>query len=425
MLRTLPRRLMPDQRGSMLPMMAVVLMVATAGGAIAVDLTRAYAFRDQLQLTADAAALAAAVNLPNVDAARRSAYLYAAKNMPDVRNIIGPDDIEFGSWDPDTRTIQTGTDTPSVLKVTVRLADVDGNALSTLFAGIFGNAMMDIAASAVAGKRSAMCIMALDPTGQAALALDVLAKIEALNCTAQVNSRDDRAFQILPGSTFMASGLCVTGNAFVGPLTSVAPEPTTGCLPQPDPLADLTPPEVGACSYRASRFDSYSGILQPGVYCGGLTIAGNSDVVLAAGIYVIKDGPLSTLDTSKVGGEEIMFFLTGSDAVIRFEDKSSLTLTAPTAGDMAGILVFQDRNYSGNHVWDSDAPTELYGTIYLPEGRLLSQSSNSITPISSCNVLIAKSLRFRFRSGVSIDLGQTRCQDYLPAAVLGAVALLG
>jgi len=416
---------MPDQQGSMLPMMAVVLMLATAGGAIAVDLTRAYAFRDQLQLTADAAALAAAVNLPNIDTARKSAQLYAAKNMPGVQNLIGPNDIEFGYWDPDSRTIRKAEDAPNALKVTVRLAAANGNALGTLFAGMFGASMMDIAASAVAGKRSAMCIMALDPDANATLGLDVLANIEALNCTVQVNSRHDRAFQVLPGSRFMASGLCVTGDAFVGPFTSVAPEPTVGCLPQPDPLVDLAPPEIGACDYNGRNFIDHSGVLQPGVYCGGLQIAGDSDIVLAAGTYVIKDGPLSILDTSRVKGEAITFFLTGKKAVIRFEDMSTLTLTAPTTGEMAGILVFQDRNYSGDHVWDSDAPTELHGTIYLPEGNLLSQSSNSITPINSCNVLIAKSLRFKFRSGVSIDLGQSQCRDYLPAAVLGTVALLG
>ena len=341
----LPHRLIPDQRGSMLPMMAVILMVAAAGGAVAVDLTRAYAFRDQLQLTADAAALAAAVNLPNIDAARKSAYLYAAKNMPDIENIIRPDDIEFGYWDPATQTIRTGTDTPNTLKVTVRLANADNNALSTLFAGIFGSSTMDIAASAVAGKRSAMCIMALDPDQQAALGLDVLAKIEALNCTVQVNSRNDQAFQVLPGSQFMASGLCVTGDTFIGPFTRVAPEPTVGCPPQPDPLAGLAPPEIGACDYNENKFDNHSGILQPGVYCGGLTIAGKSDIVLAAGTYVIKDGPLSILDTARVGGEDITFFLTGRNAVIQFEDMSTLTLTAPTSGDMAGILVFQDRGH--------------------------------------------------------------------------------
>ncbi len=254
--------------------------------------------------------------------------------------------------------------------------------------------------------------------------MDIAAEIEALNCTVQVNSRHKYAFRIWLGSKFFASGLCVTGGAYLSGWATVSPEPSLGCPPQPDPLAGLKAPEVGGCDHHDSVFSSQSSTLQPGVYCGGLTVKGASNLELAAGTYVIKDGPLAIHDTSKVSGDGVTFFLTGDDALIRFDDDSSLTLTAPTDGDMAGILVFQDRDYGGHHLWDSKAPTELYGTIYLPEGQLLSQSSNAITPVNSCNVLIAKRLHFKFRSGVSIDLGRTECQNYLPAAVLGAVALL-
>ena len=413
-----------DQRGTMLPIFAMMLTVATAGGALAVDIARAYAFRDQLQLTAEAAVLAAAVNLPDVEAARKSAFLYASKNMPGFGDVVSVDDIEFGHWDPKSRTLEADKEAPSALRVTARLAEENGNAIGTVFAGVFGTDQLDVAASAVAGKRSAMCILALEAEEADGLGMDISAEIEALNCTVQVNSRHQYAFRIWLGSKFLANGLCVVGGAYVSGWASISPEPTLGCPPQPDPLAALPAPNVGACDHHDSVFDTHSGTLNPGVYCGGLTVKGNSDLALAAGIYVIKDGPLAILDTSKISGDGITFFLTGDDGLIRLDDDSSLTLTAPTSGDMTGILVFQDRDYGGHHVWDSKAPTELYGTIYLPEGQLLSQSSNAITPVSSCNVLIAKRLHFKYKSGVSIDLGRTECQKYLPSAVLGTVALL-
>ena len=418
------RKFASNQQGSMLPIMAAILLITTAGGAIAVDVARAYAFKDQLQLTADAAALAAAVNLPDVDAAREAAYHYAAINMPGFGDVVSAEDLEFGHWDSEGRAINADGQGPSAIKVTARLSKTNGNAVSTVFAAIFGSEMMDIAASAVAGKRSAMCILALEQDEADGLGMDIAADIEALNCTVQVNSRHRYAFRIWLGSKFLASGLCVTGGAYLSGWASISPDPTLGCPPQPDPLADLEPPAVGGCDHHDSIFDAHHGNLQPGVYCGGLSVKGDSNLTLASGVYVIKDGPLSILDSSKVSGDGVTFFLTGDDALIRFDDNSSLTLTAPTSGSMTGILVFQDRNYSGKHVWDSKAPTELHGTIYLPEGQLLSQSSNAITPIASCNVLIAKRLHFKFRSGVSIDLGQTECKKYLPAAVLGTVALL-
>ena len=59
---------------------------------------------------------------------------------------------------------------------------------------------MDIRASADADKCSAMCILTLDPEEREALALDFLAKIEALECTVQISSRNHWNFRILAES---------------------------------------------------------------------------------------------------------------------------------------------------------------------------------------------------------------------------------
>lgn len=408
----------------MLPIMAVMVLAAVSGAALAVDLARAHALRQQLQLTADAAALAAAINLPDVDAAREAAKRYAQRNMPDHADVITADGIEFGHWNPDTRQIKLDQNTPSAVRVTPALTAQKGNAVSTLFAGVLGSDNLDIVASAVAGKRSAMCILALESDAGDALGLDFRAKIEALNCTVQVNSRHKWAYRMLAGSNFLASGLCVTGGAYVSFLSRLSPEATTGCPPQPDPLADLEAPDIGGCTFSNTFLRGHHGTIHPGTYCGGLVIDGSSKVELAAGTYVIKDGPLAIGGDSEVIGDGVTFYLTGETTRIHFQDNSQLTLTAPSDGALAGILVFQDRNFGGDHIWDGDAPTTLHGTIYLPEGRLISQSSNAITPVNSCNVLIAKSLRFKFKSAVSIDLTQKHCRQYLPAAVLGTVALL-
>lgn len=408
----------------MLPVMAVMAILAVSGAALAVDVARAHAFRNQLQLTADAAALAAAINLPNMEAAREAARRYAARNMPDHPLVMTADAIEFGHWNPDTHAIERDTIAPTAVRVTPSLTADKGNALSTLFAGVLGSDMLNLSASAVAGKRSPTCILALEPQEADTLGMDFLSKIEALNCTVHINSRHRWAFRMLAGSNFLASGLCVTGGAYASMLGRISPEPTTGCPPQLDPLADLLPPDASTCDFDNTTLHAHHGTLQPGVYCGGLLIAGASKVELAAGVYVIKDGPLMIGDSSEMKGEGVSFYLTGEQALIRFHDQSLLELIAPTDGDLAGILVFQDRNFGGTHIWDSDAPTTLYGTIYLPNGHLMSQSSNAITPVNSCNVLIAKRLRFMFKSAVSIDLGQKHCQSFLPSAVLGTVALL-
>ena len=136
------------------------------------------------------------------------------------------------------------------------------------------------------------------------------------------------------------------------------------------------------------------------------------------------DSSVTLAGFSEISGDEAAFFLTGDDALMRFNEMSALTLRAPTRGDLEGILVFQDREYVGHHIWESKAPKELCGTICLPNGHLLSQSSNAIAPVVSCSVLIAKSIRFAFKSGVSIDLGRDECKEDLRSAIMGTVALL-
>ena len=122
----------------MLPVMGLVVMAAVAGGAFAVDLARAHAMRHQQQLTADAAAMAAAINLPDMEAARKAAYRRAQRTMPDHPSIIAAASIDFGHWNPETRALRPDDEAPSTVRVTPSLTAEKGNALGTSFAGLLG-----------------------------------------------------------------------------------------------------------------------------------------------------------------------------------------------------------------------------------------------------------------------------------------------
>jgi hypothetical protein len=76
------------------------------------------------------------------------------------------------------------------------------------------------------------------------------------------------------------------------------------------------------------------------------------------------------------------------------------------------------------HQWQSSSPSELQGTLYLARGDLVSAGANSMTPLNSCNAIIANTIEFDADSGVSIDLSGADCWSSLPTAVLGTVALL-
>ena len=222
-------------------------------------------------------------------------------------------------------------------------------------------------------------------------------------------------------SSLEASSICVGGTADG---SRISPDPSEFCPGQTDPLASLEAPLYGGCNHHDASYHNASATLNEGVYCGGLAIDGKSDITLNPGTYIIKDGPFSLKGSAKVSGVDVTIFLTGEDAVVNLKAKTELDLAAPAAGDLAGVLFFQDRNFGGTHDWKGKAATRLQGVIYFPEGTLESKNSNSITPENSCTVLIAKTLEFQSNSGARIDVSNSDCRGGLPGPYRQGIVLL-
>ena len=75
---------------------------------------------------------------------------------------------------------------------------------------------------------------------------------------------------------------------------------------------------------------------------------------------------------STISGTDVTLFFTGSGATMAIQNKSNVSLTAPSMGATAGMLIWEDRAspVGQAHNFESrNAPTML-GTIYLPQGYL-------------------------------------------------------
>ena len=227
-----------SERGSVAPILAMVMLVATAGAAVAVDMARAYALKSDLQAAADAAALAAAVMLPDTAAARKAAARAVSKNLPDHQDLLRPSDFEFGIWDAASNSVVTNEGAHSAVKVTVQRNSGRGTGVNTLFAGVLGNESMDVAASAAAGKRGVSCLIALDPKGKG-LELNGNANLKLIECGAQINASGKDALKVSSKSTLLADGVCVSGSAKIDGGADISPEPSEYCPPHPDPLAGM------------------------------------------------------------------------------------------------------------------------------------------------------------------------------------------
>ena len=114
----------------------------------------------------------------------------------------------------------------------------------------------------------------------------------------------------------------------------IDPPAEDNCSPKADPLAGLQAPASasGPCM-PDNEFVDYTSPLDPGVYCGGLKIDGNSDLVLNPGVYTIKNGQLFIGSNSRVTGTGVAFYLTGdSSTLIFFDSNAVIDLKAPQRG---------------------------------------------------------------------------------------------
>jgi hypothetical protein len=144
--------------GTIMGLLWFALMVGICG--LAVDSTNGFRARTMLQATADAAALAAAIDLPDPDVATATAVTYATDNMGTEVNgsVLDPAEVFVGLWDPDNYTLDTGAALPDSVYVTVRQTEENSNPVPVNFLRIIGLMNWNVSAQAVAQKFIPECL---------------------------------------------------------------------------------------------------------------------------------------------------------------------------------------------------------------------------------------------------------------------------
>ncbi|MEM8868949.1 MAG: pilus assembly protein TadG-related protein [Pseudomonadota bacterium] len=130
-------------------------------GGLCVDASNAWRLRAQLQVTADAAALAAATQGIDENAGRPLALSTALRNMPQGAHgdVLNPVDVVYGVWESATDSFVPDADPtdsidPDAIQVTVRRATENNNEAGTFLLDIVGVDHWDIKAISIAAMRS-------------------------------------------------------------------------------------------------------------------------------------------------------------------------------------------------------------------------------------------------------------------------------
>jgi hypothetical protein len=143
--------------------------------------------------------------------------------------------------------------------------------------------------------------------------------------------------------------------------------------------------------------------LNPGVYCGGLSIQ-SADVELAPGLYVIQDGPLSLQGNATLTGKNVSILLSGVGAVLDLQGSPTLELTAMTTGVLAGVAIASDTPASPvlTSRLQGSPDLKVTGSIYLPNQRFDMQGSPVLDMLGGSDTLMALSFQLQGSPDIKI-----------------------
>lgn len=329
--------------------------------------------QDQLQNAADSGALAAARELSL--AVRNTDGTAGVARSVILATLANPNDV----------SIDTKVDSASV-EVTIR------ETVKHHFGATLGLSATRLDVKAVARIVSTrLCLLALEPGKRGAIDMNKSARLTGQRCSIFSNSKDRAGIVAADSARIDAETVCSAGG--VEGKGNFALPPTTDCPQVADPLAARTPPAIGPCTYSKTIVNGGTRTLQPGVYCDGLRITNGASVTLAPGVYIIQGGKFIVDKGALLEGEDVGFFLAGKHSTLEFGFDTTISLAAPKTGEMAGLLIFDDRGEkSDKHKIYSNNARKLLGTIYMPNGALYIDAKRPIADRSAYTAVIARTV---------------------------------
>jgi Flp pilus assembly protein TadG len=410
------KRLVRNVQGGMAVSFAISLPVLFGAVGLASDYAMMSKIRSELQQTADAAAMAGAREIPlaksNPAQVASAVRAFAAYQLTEDSAATAAD---LGAKNY-TLTVDVVDDFSSV--------DVSISETWTPFFAHFisaGVTPIRVSSKARFVGRNNICVLGLSTSGTNVY-LDNGSRLTAQGCGVFSNSSSGSAIRADSSSTLKATIVCSVGGASVSGSAAVDPTPITDCPEVDDPLAERSAPGVGGCDHNDLVLDGVTKTIDPGVYCGGITISGKADVTLNDGTYIIKDGGLSVVGQARMTGTGAGFYITGAAKGTYFGPGSHISLEAPSSGPMAGLLLFEDRNLAQSlkHRITSDDARKLIGTIYLPVGSLLVDSKKPVADQSAYTAIVVKELELNSGPNLILNSDYETTDVPVPEGIAGS-----
>ena len=300
--------------------------------------------------------------------------------------------------------------------------------LNTGLIQVLGPSTSIVHASATAGLIGSIpdCLTILSPAGNAALLISNNVTVSLHNCGITVNSSAPQALTASNNVTVQAASIQVAGGDSISNNASVLPSPTLNAPATGDPFASIPAPSYSAagCLINELITNNQVSTLNPGVYCGGITISNNSTVTFNPGTYILLGGGLIANGNVTLTGNGVTFYNTfdgmHSYGPVTFINNVTATLSSPASGSLQGILFFQDRNapFGFTETFQNNSGQSITGVLYFPRSLVSLGNNGSIGHRNLAIVANTVQIMNNASLTVTIDLTEAGAPQELGIALI-------
>ena len=393
----LGRRFRNSRRGSVAITIGLTLPIVIGTAALGSEITYLLYKHRQMQVVADAAALGGATALQRG---------YPATGV-EARGISGFLGFVDGSSSGVTVTVNNPPLSGSQINNGAAVEVIIGQPQTLVMISLFRSGLFNLSARAVATAGSgSFCVLQLNGGNGAGVTMNNGATANLTQCGMAVDATGPAALSLTGAAILTATSVSVVGSASISNGAAINPSSALKTSQQnvADPYAGVTMPALpSGCSLGTGQNykHSNSGLqtVNPGVWCNGVSFTNDANVLLNPGIYYVNRGNFNVGGAVTLNGTGVTIVLTSSTgnnyANATIGNGATVTLSAPTAGATAGLVLFGDRRASISNVNDLEGGAAIIvsGALYLPSQNLIFQ--NGASNPSGCTQLIAGTIQLK------------------------------
>jgi hypothetical protein len=287
-----------------------------------------------------------------------------------------------------------------------------------------------VIAAAREGSGRGACVIVLAGTGKLSVGAEGSKRdvtISLPTCDLYNASRGANSTELADGAHLSARSIFLSSTYALGPgaIMSASKYLATHAWPADNPYARLTVPGYSGCTRNKYKLDKRQNeTVSPGVYCGGIEVAGGATLDLEPGGYIIDQGNFAVGDSATVRGTGVTIILTSRNGsnygTVDIRGGSTIAISAPVdsaAGGIPGIAMWIDeRAPAADAILDGGDTQNVNGVLYLPSRRV--RYSGGSPAGTLCSQLVALTVAFTGNSYFRHDCAGAGVSDPAPPPLL-------